>query len=63
MEGEDEQTMSQSLTKKHGTSVKTRKEKKKNHFMKEAERRTQESLERMRINNDEQQNQDPNMGS
>ena len=63
MEGEDEPGVPSQLRSatKQPTSVKTRKERKANQLMKEAGKRTRESLERMSIN---EENQNPsNQGS
>ena len=52
MEGEDQSSVPASLFPKHKTPthIKTRKERKQNLVMREAEKRTQESLERMQNN-------------
>ena len=52
MEGEDQSSVPASLFPKHKTPthIKTRKERKQNLVMREAEKRTQESLERLQSN-------------
>ena len=62
MEGEDQSSIPASLyPKTKGSSyIKTRKERKQNHFMREAEQRTQETLDRMQSN---AENSHPNQKS
>lgn len=62
MEGEDRSSIPASLyPKSKGSSyIKTRKERKQNHFMREAEQRTQETLDRMQSN---AENSHPNQKS